>query len=219
MIRICPSILNANFEDLPNEIAKVAHSADLLHLDIMDGIFVPNTTFDLNWTKEIIDSSPLPVDLHLMISEADSKVFPYVKMNAVSISVHLEALTDPRATLRLIRENGKRAALAIKPATSIESVQPYLQDLDMILVMTVEPGLGGQKFIAEMLPKVTQARKWLSENGLDETWIQVDGGINETTIREACVAGADTFVAGSVVYKSPDPADMVTKLRSCAIRG
>lgn len=219
MIRICPSILNANFEDLPNEIAKVAHSADLLHLDIMDGIFVPNTTFDLNWTKEIIDSSPLPVDLHLMISEADSKVFPYVKMNAVSISVHLEALTDPRATLRLIRENGKRAALAIKPATSIESVQPYLQDLDMILVMTVEPGLGGQKFIAEMLPKVTQARKWLTENGLDETWIQVDGGINETTIREACVAGADTFVAGSVVYKSPDPADMVTKLRSCAIRG
>jgi ribulose-phosphate 3-epimerase len=219
MIRICPSILNANFEDLPNEIAKVAHSADLIHLDIMDGIFVPNTTFDLNWTKEIIDSSPLPVDLHLMISEADSKVFPYVKMNAVSISVHLEALTDPRATLRLIRENGKRAALAIKPATSIESVQPYLQDLDMILVMTVEPGLGGQKFIAEMLPKVTQARKWLIENGLDETWIQVDGGINETTIREACVAGADTFVAGSVVYKSPDPADMVTKLRSCAIRG
>lgn len=219
MIRICPSILNANFEDLPNEIAKVAHSADLIHLDIMDGIFVPNITFDLNWTKEIIDSSPLPVDLHLMISEADSKVFPYVKMNAVSISVHLEALTDPRATLRLIRENGKRAALAIKPATSIESVQPYLQDLDMILVMTVEPGLGGQKFIAEMLPKVTQARKWLTENGLDETWIQVDGGINETTIREACVAGADTFVAGSVVYKSPDPADMVTKLRSCAIRG
>lgn len=219
MIRICPSILNANFEDLPNEIAKVAHSADLLHLDIMDGIFVPNTTFDLNWTKEIIDSSPLPVDLHLMISEADSKVLPYVKMNAVSISVHLEALADPRATLRLIRENGKRAALAIKPATSIESVQPYLQDLDMILVMTVEPGLGGQKFIAEMLPKVTQARKWLTENGLDETWIQVDGGINETTIREACVAGADTFVAGSVVYKSPDPADMVTKLRSCAIRG
>lgn len=219
MIRICPSILNANFEDLPNEIARVAQSADLLHLDIMDGIFVPNTTFDLKWTKEIIDGSPLPVDLHLMISEADSKVLPYTRMNAISISVHLEALTDPRATLRLIKENGKRAALAIKPATPIESVQPFLQDIDMILVMTVEPGLGGQKFIAEMLPKVTQARKWLTQNGLDETWIQVDGGINETTIREAFVAGADTFVAGSVVYKSPDPADMITKLRSCAITG
>lgn len=219
MIRICPSILNANFDDLPNEIAKVAKYADLLHLDIMDGKFVPNTTFNPQSAKSIVENSPLPVDLHLMISEADRMVLPYTKMNAASISVHLEALSDPRATLRLIRDSGKRAALAIKPGTPIESVEPYLQDLDMILVMTVEPGFGGQRFISEMMPKVSLARKWLTQNGLNDKWIQVDGGINETTIREAFIAGADTFVAGSVVYKSSDPGGMVAKLRSCATGG
>lgn len=216
MIRICPSVLNANFDDLPNEISKVADTADLLHLDVMDGNFVPNTTFDLEWTDKIVKDSQLPVDLHLMISEADSAVVPYTEMNAVSISVHLEALNDPRTTLRRIRASGKRAALAIKPATSIDSVEPYLSDLDMILIMTVEPGFGGQRFLSEMMPKVTEARNWLTKNGFDDKWIQVDGGINETTIREAFIAGADTFVAGSVVYKSSDPAGMVTKLRSCA---
>ena len=216
MIRICPSILNANFDDLPNEIAKVANTADLLHLDIMDGKFVPNTTFDLDSTKNIIANSTLPVDLHLMISDADTNVTPYTEMSVTSISVHFEALSDPRSTLKNIRASGKRASLAIKPATPIESVEPYLHDLDMILVMTVEPGFGGQRFISEMLPKVRKARKWLTDNGLNEKWIQVDGGINEETIREAYLSGADTFVAGSVVYKSPNPAEMIKKLRNCA---
>ena len=216
MIRICPSILNANFDDLPNEIAKVANTADLLHLDIMDGKFVPNTTFDLDSTKNIIANSTLPVDLHLMISDADTNVTPYTQMSVTSISVHFEALSDPRSTLKNIRASGKRASLAIKPATPIESVEPYLHDLDMILVMTVEPGFGGQRFISEMLPKVRKARKWLTDNGLNEKWIQVDGGINEETIREAYLSGADTFVAGSVVYKSPNPAEMIKKLRNCA---
>jgi len=216
MIRICPSILNANFDDLPNEIAKVANTADLLHLDIMDGKFVPNTTFDLESTKNIIANSTLPVDLHLMISDADTNVTPYTQMSVTSISVHFEALSDPRSTLKNIRASGKRASLAIKPATPIESVEPYLHDLDMILVMTVEPGFGGQRFISEMLPKVRKARKWLTDNGLNEKWIQVDGGINEETIREAYLSGADTFVAGSVVYKSPNPAEMIKKLRNCA---
>lgn len=216
MIRICPSILNANFDDLPNEIAKVANTADLLHLDIMDGKFVPNTTFDLKSTENIIANSTLPVDLHLMISDADTNVIPYTQMSVNSISVHFEALSDPRSTLKNIRASGKRASLAIKPATPIESVEPYLPDLDMILVMTVEPGFGGQRFISEMLPKVRKARKWLTDNGLNEKWIQVDGGINEETIREAYLSGADTFVAGSVVYKSSNPAEMIKKLRKCA---
>ena len=214
MIRICPSILNANFDDLPNEILKVARDSDLLHLDVMDNVFVPNFTFDLNRSLEIIAQSVLPVDVHLMVSEVDAKAMDYATANAASITVHYEACSDPLRTLQSIRSAGKRAGLAIKPQTPISVVEELLNEIDMILVMTVEPGFGGQSFMESMMPKVEQARKWLRDKKLPDTWIQVDGGISLSTIKRAFEAGADTFVAGSAVYKSEDPAAMIRSLRS-----
>ena len=216
MLRICPSILNANFDDLPGEIARVASESDLLHLDVMDGIFVPNFTFDFATASQIINESIIPVDVHLMIADADQKALPYLDTKATSVTVHFEACENPHQTLRAIRSAGKRAALAVKPNTPIEAVEPFLKDLDMILVMTVEPGFGGQSFIAEMMPKVERARNWLEKNGLDDLWLQVDGGINEETIQVARRAGADTFVAGSVIYRASDPAAMAKTLRHLA---
>ena len=216
MIRICPSILNANFDDLPNEILRVAEVSDLLHLDVMDGKFVPNTTFSFSQASEIIGYSKLPVDVHLMIEQADKNALEYLETGAMSITVHYEACEDPLNTLRKIRKSGKRAGLAIKPNTKFETVADLLEEMDMLLVMTVEPGFGGQSFIEEMIPKIVEARKWLREKELGETWLQVDGGINLETIRAARKAGADTFVAGSVVYKSENPAATVRELRELA---
>ena len=213
MIRICPSILNANFDDLPNEILKVAQVSDLIHLDVMDNVFVPNFTFDLDQSLKIIEDSALPVDVHLMVSDVDLKAASYAIDNTASITVHFEACTDPVSTLRSIRSCGKRAGLAIKPSTPISVVEEILDELDMLLVMTVEPGFGGQSFMESMMPKVEQARKWLRDKDLSDRWIQVDGGISLATIRRAYDAGADTFVAGSAVYKSEDPAAMISALR------
>ncbi len=218
MIRICPSILNANFDDLPNEIRKVAEVSDLLHLDVMDDIFVPNFTFSLERSLEIIQSSLLPVDVHLMISEADTKAVSYAAKNTASITVHYEACEDPVATLRSIRHSGKRAGLAIKPNTPVTVLEEILDEIDMILVMSVEPGFGGQSFMDAMMPKVQQARHWLRQKGYKDTWLQVDGGISLSTIRTAARAGADTFVAGSAVYKADDPAQMIRELRAEAGR-
>ena len=217
MIRICPSILNANFDDLPNEILKVAGHADLLHLDVMDNVFVPNFTFDLEKSLEIIGVSTLPVDVHLMINNPDTQAVKFASANTASITVHFEACEDPLQTLRQIRSKGARAGLAIKPHTPIEVVEDLLPDVDMILVMTVEPGFGGQKFMSEMMPKVEKARNWLKQNSFDEKWIQVDGGISLETIRTAYQAGADTFVAGSAVYRSNNPGEMIDQLRQKAM--
>jgi ribulose-phosphate 3-epimerase len=214
MIRICPSILNANFENLPDEIRKVAEVSDLLHLDVMDNVFVPNLTFDLERSLEIIQFSSLPVDVHLMIADVDKKATSFVSVNTASITVHLEACSDPIATLRSIRAHKVRAGLAVKPNTPIEAVKELLTEIDMLLVMTVEPGFGGQSFMDSMLPKVETARRWLQQKGLSDTWLQVDGGISLTTIRRAFDAGADTFVAGSAVYKAEDPAEMIRSLRA-----
>jgi ribulose-phosphate 3-epimerase len=216
MIRICPSILNANFDELPSEIAKVAQVSDLLHLDVMDNKFVPNFTFSFERAREIIEGSELPVDVHLMIADADREALPYLDTSASSITVHLEACEDPLSLLTEIRRRGKRAAIAIKPGTAIDEIKELLPNVDMILVMTVEPGFGGQKFMSEMMPKVEIARRWLDEAGLSDTWLQVDGGINLETISKAKRAGADTFVAGSVVFNSPDPAGIVETLRQLA---
>ena len=219
MIRICPSILNANFDDLPNEIRKVAEVSDLLHLDVMDDVFVPNFTFSLERSLEIIELSALPVDVHLMIAEVDKKAVLYATKNTASITVHFEACEDPVATLRSIRHSGKRAGLAIKPNTPVEVIEELLEEIDMILVMTVEPGFGGQAFMEAMMPKVQQARHWLTQKGISDTWLQVDGGISLSTIRTAFQSGADTFVAGSAVYKADDPAEMIQSLRKEALRG
>jgi ribulose-phosphate 3-epimerase len=216
MIRICPSILNANFDQLPSEIAKIAQVSDLLHLDVMDNKFVPNFTFSFERAREIIEGSELPVDVHLMIADADREALPYLDTSASSITVHLEACEDPLSLLTEIRRRGKRAAIAIKPGTAIDEIKELLPNVDMILVMTVEPGFGGQKFMSEMMPKVEIARRWLDEAGLSDTWLQVDGGINLETISKAKRAGADTFVAGSVVFNSPDPAGIVETLRQLA---
>ncbi|MFZ9879409.1 MAG: ribulose-phosphate 3-epimerase [Candidatus Nanopelagicaceae bacterium] len=216
MIRICPSILNANFEELPREIGQIAEFSDLLHLDVMDNVFVPNFTFDLDKSREIIRDSEIPVDVHLMIADADKNALPYADTEAVSITVHYEACADPIKVLKDLRSKGKRAAIAIKPGTPVEAVLELLPFLDMILVMTVEPGFGGQKFMVDMMPKVEKARLWLNQNGLGDVWLQVDGGINLETIEIARKAGADAFVAGSAVFKSDDPAQVVENLRRVA---
>ncbi|NCV95173.1 MAG: ribulose-phosphate 3-epimerase [Actinobacteria bacterium] len=216
MIRICPSILNANFDELPSEIAKVAQVSDLLHLDVMDNKFVPNFTFSFERAREIIEGSQLPVDVHLMIANADKEALPYLNTSALSITVHFEACADPLSLLTEIRRRGKRSAIAIKPGTAIDEIRELIPAVDMILVMTVEPGFGGQKFMSEMMPKVEVARRWLDEGGFGDTWLQVDGGVNLETISKAKQAGADTFVAGSVVFNSPDPAGVVETLRQLA---
>lgn len=216
MIRICPSILNANFDDLPGEIAKIASASDLLHLDVMDGIFVPNFTFDFPRAREIIQSSNIDVDVHLMIANADAESLAYTNTKAVSITVHFEACVDPKRILNSIREKGKRAALAIKPSTPFSAIEELVDHVDMVLIMTVEPGFGGQSFMNEMMPKVQSARHYLEQKGLSDTWLQVDGGINESTISIARKAGADTFVAGSAVFKSADPAGAIETLRRLA---
>ena len=212
-IRITPSILNADFANLGAEIERISLSSDLVHLDVMDDIFVPNFTFDFAHASEIISVSKLPVDAHLMVADVDQIAPKYAEVGCASVTIHAEATTDIRSTLKAIRSNGARASLALKPKTSLDPYLEFLDDLDMLLIMTVEPGFGGQKFMTDQLPKIAQARK---EIGVKAIWLQVDGGISLETIESAAAAGADTFVAGSAVFNSADPAQMVTILREKA---
>lgn len=212
-IRITPSILNADFSNLGLEIERISVTSDLVHLDVMDDIFVPNFTFDFAQASEIISISKLPVDAHLMVADADLIAPKYAEVGCASVTIHAEATSDIRGTLRAIRSNGARAALALKPKTSLDPYLEFLDDLDMLLIMTVEPGFGGQKFMTAQLPKIAQARK---EIGAKAIWLQVDGGVSLETIESAAAAGADTFVAGSAVFNSADPAQMVTILREKA---
>jgi ribulose-phosphate 3-epimerase len=210
-VRITPSILNADFAHLDDEIAKIAHVSDLLHLDVMDNKFVPNFTFDFDTSSSIIARSPLPVDSHLMISDVDQLAPAYAHAGSASVTIHAEASENPMKTLRAIRSEGARAGLALKPGTQIEDYLDLVSEVDMFLIMTVEPGFGGQKFMGEMMDKVRQARKIIGDRPI---WLQVDGGISLETIEIAYEAGADTFVAGSAVFNSTDPAEMVTRLRA-----
>jgi len=217
MIRICPSVLNADQESLDREIAKVAKVADFIHLDIMDNRFVPNFTYDEVRTREIVRSASLPIDLHLMVEDADHWGPRYARMRddgVFSVSVHYEAVTDLPRTIRGIKDQGVRAGVALKPATEPEVIEDLIDEIDMVLVMTVEPGFGGQSFMNHVMPKVRRVREMIEANGRSTTWLQVDGGIALTTIEEAARAGADTFVAGSAVYRSDDPAGMVRELRA-----
>lgn len=213
-IRITPSILNANFDDLQNEIAKIAPFSDLLHLDVMDNIFVPNFTFDFAAAAKIISESPIPVDSHLMVAEVDKIAIAYAEAGSASVTIHVEAVEDIAGTLRQIRSHGARACLAFKPGTDIEAYSEYLDLVDMFLIMTVEPGFGGQKFMANAMDKVSRTRSLIGSRPI---WLQVDGGISLETIEIAREAGADTFVAGSAVFTAEDPGAMINALRALAV--
>jgi ribulose-phosphate 3-epimerase len=214
-IRICPSILNADHSRLTEEIAAVATS-DLLHLDVMDNIFVPNQTFTLDESREIIASSPIPVDTHLMIADPDLRAVHYAKAGSASVTFHLEASADPIGTINQLRSAGSRVGIAIKPNTPFENVRALLSEIDMLLVMTVEPGFGGQKFMSDQLPKIEEAHRAISKITVKRPWLQVDGGISIETIALAARAGADTFVAGSAIYRAEDPAEAIRTLRELA---
>jgi ribulose-phosphate 3-epimerase len=209
-IRITPSILNADRSNIADEINRIASVSDLVHLDIMDNHFVPNMTWNFDQAQEIISESPIGIDAHLMVEKADSVAINYAIAGAQSVTVHAEATQNISKTLQGIRSHGAQSGLAVKPATPIEDYLDFAEFVDMFLIMTVEPGFGGQKFMDEMMGKVRKTRKAIGDRPI---WIQVDGGISIDTIAIAREAGADTFVAGSAVFNSPDPAAMVEMLR------
>ena len=213
---IAPSILNANFDNLENEIAKISTTADLLHLDIMDNKFVPNFTFDIKRAFEIISFSKLPVDAHLMIEDPDSIAPRYAQTGCNSVTFHLEAASNVLQTISDIKSNGAKVGIAIKPATKFSEVEPFIEEIDMLLIMTVEPGFGGQSFMHDQMVKVVAARKRIDQIPQSRPLLQIDGGVSLETIAEAAAAGANCFVAGSAVYKSSDPAGMVSQLRNKA---
>jgi ribulose-phosphate 3-epimerase len=209
-IRITPSILNADFSHLDAEIAKIASVSDFIHLDVMDNVFVPNFTFDFEAASKIIKECPIPIDSHLMVSDVDQIAIQYAEVGSASVTIHAEATRDISSTLKAIRKLGSRAGLALKPRSQIEDYDDFVDDVDMFLIMTVEPGFGGQKFMEPMMEKVKKTRKLI---GARPIWLQVDGGISLDTIEIAVAAGADTFVAGSAVFNAEDPAKMVNALR------
>jgi ribulose-phosphate 3-epimerase len=211
---IAPSLLSADFARLADEVQRVA-DADWVHFDVMDGHFVPNLTFGLPVMQAVQAVSPVPLDCHLMIENPERWAPGYAEAGARNVTVHAEACADPRAVARDLRAAGALAGLALKPGTPLEDYLDVLPDFDTLLVMTVEPGFGGQEFRAEVLPKVRTARK-LVESGHLTLFIEVDGGINADTIEQAAAAGADVFVAGSAVYGADDPAKAITALRAQA---
>jgi ribulose-phosphate 3-epimerase len=212
-IRITPSILNADFSRLNEEIDSIAAVSDLLHLDVMDDIFVPNFTFDFEAASKIIKESSLAVDAHLMVADVDLIAVQYAELGCASVTIHAEATANIPQTLKNIRRAGSRSSLGIKPNTQIEQYADVIDHVDMFLIMTVEPGFGGQKFMENMMEKVRITRTMIGDRPI---WLQVDGGISMQTIEIALEAGADTFVVGSAVFNAPDPAQMVVDLRKLA---
>ena len=217
-VHINPSILNANFDDLENEIQKIASVSDALHLDVMDNQFVPNFTFDIARAFEIINFTKLPVDAHLMICDPDSIAPKYAEQGTNSVTFHFEAANHVASTISNIRSNGAKVGLAIKPATSFQEIEEFMADIDMLLIMTVEPGFGGQSFLHDQMVKVRTARAHIENMKKEKPLLQIDGGVSLDTIAEAALAGANCFVAGSAVYKSADPATMVDQLRQLAAK-
>lgn len=214
-IRITPSILNADFSRLNEEIDSIAEVSDLLHLDVMDNVFVPNFTFDFEAASKIINESSLAVDAHLMVADVDLIAVQYAELGCASVTIHAEATQNIPQTLKNIRAAGSRSSLGIKPNTQIEQYANCIDLVDMFLIMTVEPGFGGQKFMENMMDKVRKTRTMIGDRPI---WLQVDGGISMQTIEMALEAGADTFVVGSAVFNAPDPAQMVIDIRKFATR-
>lgn len=212
--RINPSILAADFANLERELGRIS-SADLVHVDIMDNHFVPNLTFGLPVVERLLQVSPLPMDVHLMITDPERWAPGYAEAGAFSVTFHAEATANPVALARRLREIGARAGLALKPGTDVGPYLGLLPEFDQILVMTVEPGFGGQSFMTSTMPKLSRVANAVRERGLD-VWLQVDGGITEDTIVLAAEAGANTFVAGSSVFNATDPAEQIARLRAAA---
>ncbi|WP_068401009.1 ribulose-phosphate 3-epimerase [Kribbia dieselivorans] len=213
-MQISPSILSADFANLQSELEAIGN-ADWAHVDVMDAHFVPNLTLGLPVVESLLKVSPIPIDCHLMIEDPDRWAPPYAEAGAKSVTFHIEAATDPVTLARNIRGQGARASMALKPGTPFAPYLDLLPELDMVLVMTVEPGFGGQSFMADQMPKVRQVREAVAKHG-GEIWIQVDGGVSASTIEQCAEAGADVFVAGSAVYGADDAASAVDELRALA---
>lgn len=213
-VRINPSILSADFVNIERDLGTIT-SADLVHVDVMDNHFVPNLTFGPQMVGRIQEVSMIPLDVHLMITDPDRWAPAYAELGAYSVTFHAEAAGDSIALARRLRDIGARAGLAVKPGTRIEPYLELLAEFDQILVMTVEPGFGGQSFMEDTLYKLTLLKDAVAKSGQD-VWLQVDGGITEKTIVMAAEAGANTFVAGSSVFGGGDPSANITALRAAA---
>jgi ribulose-phosphate 3-epimerase len=214
-VQISPSILSADFARLADEAAAVSGSADWLHVDVMDNHFVPNLTLGLPVVEALLKHATLPLDCHLMITDPDRHALAYAEAGARNVTIHAEAVKAPVRTLRAIRAAGARAGLAVNPGTAVEPYEDLLPELDMLLLMTVEPGFGGQRFLDLVMPKLRRAM--VNAHG-GSVWLQVDGGVGAETIERCAEAGADVFVAGSAVYGADDPARAVRALREQAER-
>lgn len=211
---INPSILSADFVNLESELHTIA-LADAIHVDVMDGHFVPNLTFGLPMVKRLAEVSVRPLDVHLMIEGVDHLAVAYADTGAKSVTFHFEASTNPAALARKIRSTGCAAAIAVKPGTPVDSVFDSIDEFDMVLIMTVEPGFGGQRFMDDMMSKVSSLRDEISTRGLS-TIIQVDGGIDRENIVTAARAGANSFVAGSSIFNSENRSREIEILRNLA---
>jgi ribulose-phosphate 3-epimerase len=212
VLQLAPSILSADFAHLADEAAAVATTADWLHVDVMDNHFVPNLTLGLPVVRSLLKAATLPLDCHLMIEDPDTWAPQYAEAGAGSVTFHVEAAAAPIRTARAIRAAGARAGMALRPATPIEPYADLLDELDMVLLMTVEPGFGGQKFLDLVLPKIRRTRQLIGAHGGD-IWLQVDGGVSLETVERCVEAGADALVAGSAVFGAGDPDEMITRLR------
>lgn len=213
-LQISPSILSADFANLEHELGRIA-DADWAHIDVMDNHFVPNLTLGLPVVEALVRVSPVPIDTHLMIEDPDRWAAGYAEAGAGSVTFHIEAAREAVRTARSIRAAGARAAIALKPATPFAPYEDLLDEVDMVLVMTVEPGFGGQSFLSEQMAKVRQVREAVRRRG-GQVWVQVDGGVSADTIQQCVEAGADVFVAGSAVYGADDVPASIAALRGLA---